>query len=325
MGEDEATQADDDGNRTDDGATRTGDGATTGDSESRRRFLRALGATSAIAGTGLATAQETTEEADGEAGTTEQTTTTERTTTTPDGAIPVVLGGRVSDWLGLAPSPIAGEENPTLQLRAGERYRLVWINLDGERHRWQGVDSDGNVLQRTDAARRVGATRSVTFEATDEMARYRCEFHPEEMQGSVDLGEGFETTEATETTTDEDGTTTEGDETATGSGEVVDVAVGPEDNTLRFVPEEVEISVGDAVRWTAKSSGHNVSAKPEADPKVQLPEGAEPFATYEGNRSFAIMQVGETFEHTFTVPGTYVYVCVPHASEGMVGRVIVSE
>jgi plastocyanin len=105
----------------------------------------------------------------------------------------------------------------------------------------------------------------------------------------------------------------------------VDVAVGPEGSYLRFVPEEVEISVGDTVRWTAESEGHNVSCRPDADRRVELPEEAEPFATYEGNRSFMVMQVGETFEHTFTVPGTYVYVCVPHAGQGMVGRVVVSE
>jgi plastocyanin len=112
---------------------------------------------------------------------------------------------------------------------------------------------------------------------------------------------------------------------AEGSGETVDVAVGPEGQTLKFVPEEVEISVGDTVRWTAESEGHNVSFKPDAHSKVELPEGAEPFATYEGDRSFMVMEVGETLEHTFAVPGTYVYVCVPHAGQGMVGRVIVSE
>jgi plastocyanin len=119
-------------------------------------------------------------------------------------------------------------------------------------------------------------------------------------------------------------TTEEADEAAE-NGETVDVAVGPEGQYLKFVPEEVEISVGDTVRWTAESEGHNVSFKPEAHSKVELPEGAEPFATYEGNRSFLVMEVGETFEHTFTVPGTYVYVCVPHAGQGMIGRVIVNE
>jgi plastocyanin len=128
-----------------------------------------------------------------------------------------------------------------------------------------------------------------------------------------------------QTTTESDETTEDGEDSAEGSGETVDVAVGPEGQTLKFVPEEVEISVGDTVRWTAESEGHNVSFKPEADSKVELPEGAEPFATYEGNRSFMIMEVGETFEHTFTVPGTYVYVCVPHAGQGMVGRVVVNE
>jgi plastocyanin len=106
---------------------------------------------------------------------------------------------------------------------------------------------------------------------------------------------------------------------------VTEVAVGPEGQYLRFVPEEVEISVGDTVRWVAESEGHNVTAKPEAATQVTLPEGAEPFATYEGNRSFMVMAVGETFEHTFTVPGEYVYVCAPHAGQGMVGRVLVSE
>lgn len=291
--------------------------------KTRRRFLRSVGAGSAVAAFGgSAIAQETTEGQETTAG--DQETRTEgegdTQTTTAGEATPIALGGRVDYWLGLAPTAIEGQQNPTLQLRAGEQYRLTWVNLDGERHRWQIEDEAGNPLQRTDPARRFGATRTVTFEATEEMAQYRCEYHPERMQGTVELGEGFETTEG-ETTE-----TTEGDGTATGTdGATVDVAVGPEDNTLRFVPEEVEISGGDTVSWTARSPGHNVSCKPEADRRVELPEDAEPFATYEGNRSFAIMEVGETFEHTFTVPGTYVYVCVPHAGQGMIGRVVVGE
>jgi Raf kinase inhibitor-like YbhB/YbcL family protein len=125
-----------------------------------------------------------------------------------------------------------------------------------------------------------------------------------------------------ETTTDDETTDDAADATAT-AGDVVEVAVGPEGDYLKFVPGRVEISVGDTVRWTAESEGHNVSAKPEADTKVTLPEGGEPFATYEGSRSFMVMQVGETYEHTFTVPGTYTYVCVPHADQGMVGEVVV--
>lgn len=296
MGENSDTRAAGDDNR---GVSRM---------KSRRRVLQAMGGASAVATvTGLTSAQETTSDSP-----------EQETTTAGSEATPIVLGGQVTYWLGLAPAPIESQQNPTLQLQTGEQYRLIWVNLDGERHQWQIEDGEGTILQQTDPTQRVGATQSITFQATDEMAQYRCQFHPEQMQGAIELGAGVETTTTAETT--DTGQTT----TAAGGG-TIDVAVGPEGNYLQFAPEEVQISVGDTVRWTAKTQGHNVSCKPEAHSKVQLPDGAEPFATYEGNRSFLVMEVGETFTHTFTVPGTYVYVCVPHAGQGMVGRVIVSE
>ncbi|WP_238392163.1 plastocyanin/azurin family copper-binding protein [Halorussus amylolyticus] len=283
-----------------------------------------MGAATALTGTGaIAGAQETTTEE-------ETTATDDGETTTASDATPIVLGARTSGWYGLAPASLEGEQNPTLALRAGEPYRLVWINLDGEEHEWHLEDEAGNVGDRTESARQVGATREVVFEASEQTTAYRCEFHPEQMVGTVELGGGFETTaESEETTADgetatDEETTEDGETTASGGG-VTEVAVGPEGQYLRFVPEEVEISVGDTVRWTAESEGHNVSAKPEASSKVELPDGAEPFATYEGSRSFMVMEVGETYEHTFTTPGTYVYVCVPHAGQGMVGTVVVTE
>ena len=108
------------------------------------------------------------------------------------------------------------------------------------------------------------------------------------------------------------------------NGGVTDVDVGPE-GRLRFEPETVEIAVGDTVRWTALSEGHNVTSHPDASPKCENPEGAVPFTSYEGDDHFAIMAVDETFEHGFPVPGEYVYVCTPHAGQGMVGTVTVSE
>ena len=48
-----------------------------------------------------------------------------------------------------------------------------------------------------------------------------------------------------------------------------------------------------------------------------LPAGVEPFD------SGAVEEEG-TFSHTFTVKGTYKYVCVYHEAMGMVGTVIVS-
>lgn len=134
------------------------------------------------------------------------------------------------------------------------------------------------------------------------------------------------TTETTDETTNR--TETTGTETTTGTtgtgGEITEVAVGPQ-GRLRFDPETVEISVDDAVRWTFESPGHNVTAKPGASEKISIPDEAEPFGSYPGDQHFRINEVGTTYEHTFTVPGEYVYVCEPHADQGMVGTIVVSE
>lgn len=105
---------------------------------------------------------------------------------------------------------------------------------------------------------------------------------------------------------------------------VVPVAAGPE-KRLRFDPEEIEISTGTTVRWTFESVGHNVTSLPGASEKCKNPEGAEPFASYEGTDHYSINDEGTTFEHTFTVPGEYVYVCAPHEDQGMVGTITVTE
>jgi len=116
----------------------------------------------------------------------------------------------------------------------------------------------------------------------------------------------------------------DGNESGEAEPAVTEVEVGPE-KRLRFEPEVVEISVGDTVRWIVRSEGHNVTSHPDASPKCENPEGAEPFKSYEGESHFAILEVGATFEHQFTVPGEYVYVCTPHAGQGMVGTVMVAE
>lgn len=120
----------------------------------------------------------------------------------------------------------------------------------------------------------------------------------------------------------------DGDSPAGGSDRadagVSQVEVGPE-RRLRFEPDEVEISVGDTVRWVALSEGHNVTSHPDASEKCENPDGAEPFTSYEGDDHYAVMEVDETLENEFTVPGEYVYVCTPHDGQGMVGTVTVSE
>jgi plastocyanin len=118
-------------------------------------------------------------------------------------------------------------------------------------------------------------------------------------------------------------TTPTGTQDGTGTA-ATRVDVGPE-GRLRFVPQDIEVSLGDTVEWVALSPGHNVTSHPDAAPRCENPEGAEPFTSYEGDDHFAIMDVDEVFSHEFTVPGEYVYVCTPHAGQGMFGSVTVVE
>lgn len=57
------------------------------------------------------------------------------------------LTGVVEAWQGVAPQSIAGMDNPTLELEAGETYRVVWQNGDGEPHNFAIQDDEGTNLQ----------------------------------------------------------------------------------------------------------------------------------------------------------------------------------
>lgn len=91
-------------------------------------------------------------------------------------------------------------------------------------------------------------------------------------------------------------------------------------STLEFTPDTVRIAVGKTVRWKNSSMiVHTVTADPKKATKeesVRLPEGASAFDS--GN-----LDPEATFKHTFTVPGTYRYFCVPHEGTKMYGTVIV--
>ena len=93
-------------------------------------------------------------------------------------------------------------------------------------------------------------------------------------------------------------------------------------NSLKYVPEEVTVRAGRTVVWTNTSSMfHTVTADPalaKDRSHARLPEGAGPFDS--GN-----IAPGGAFRHTFEVPGTYVYFCIPHEAVGMVGRSIVQK
>jgi len=99
---------------------------------------------------------------------------------------------------------------------------------------------------------------------------------------------------------------------------VPEVVMMTDDDT--FQPATLTVKVGEVVRWRNGSKDtHTVTADPKmaADAKdVSLPATATPFDSGE-------VKPGQSFEHAFTVPGTYKYVCRPHEAMDMKGQVIV--
>ncbi|SFR44549.1 cupredoxin domain-containing protein [Halogeometricum limi] len=101
---------------------------------------------------------------------------------------------------------------------------------------------------------------------------------------------------------------------------------------VAFDPPTLTVAVGDEVVWRNTSSrGHTVTAYDD-----RIPEEAEFFATggFENteeardafnNRVEGLIQSGESFSHTFEVPGEYQYLCIPHEQSGMVGTIVVEE
>lgn len=100
--------------------------------------------------------------------------------------------------------------------------------------------------------------------------------------------------------------------TSDGASDEADVVAGPDTN-LTFEPDTLRIEPGEAVTWYFASPGHNVSGVPSHHDEVTIPDGADPFASYEGDNRYRTVERGDTYTHTFETPGTYHYVCIPHA------------
>ena len=87
-----------------------------------------------------------------------------------------------------------------------------------------------------------------------------------------------------------------------------------------FVPAQVTIKAGDTVKWeNVGNSVHHTTDDPAAAIKpgdVANPAGAKPFDS-------GFLPPGSSFTYTFTVPGTYKYVCAAHEMSGMSGEVVV--
>jgi plastocyanin len=87
-----------------------------------------------------------------------------------------------------------------------------------------------------------------------------------------------------------------------------------------FEPAQVTIHVGDTVKWeNVGNSVHHATDDSAAAIKsddVARPAGAKPFDS-------GFIPPGANFTQTFTVPGTYKYVCAAHETSGMSGEVVV--
>lgn len=98
------------------------------------------------------------------------------------------------------------------------------------------------------------------------------------------------------------------------------VEVKMTDTPPKFIPLTVTIQKGDTVEWINNAASlHSVttnSAVAQNPKDVSLPKDAKPFDS-------GFMPPGAKWSYTFTVPGTYKYLCLPHEKDGMTGIVVV--
>jgi plastocyanin len=103
--------------------------------------------------------------------------------------------------------------------------------------------------------------------------------------------------------------------------QIFDVAVGPAGNKIRFVPDTLNILVGDTVRWTWGSDDHSVTSGDStactADGQFCSPDNMNCDAGILSNTGFV-------YEHTFTQAGSYSYFCALHCFAGMTGVINVT-
>ena len=89
---------------------------------------------------------------------------------------------------------------------------------------------------------------------------------------------------------------------------------------MQFSPNPITIHVRETVVWTnASTEVNNVVDDPTQgsnNSEVQLPRGARHFNS-------GYIKPGQSYSHTFTVPGVYRYSCNLHEDQGMFGKIIV--
>ncbi len=100
------------------------------------------------------------------------------------------------------------------------------------------------------------------------------------------------------------------------------VVVTMTDKPARYVPQKITVKVGTTVEF--RNTGqviHDVTTdvsivQDKSD--VSLPPDAKPFDS-------GFIPPGQSWSYTFTVPGHYLYACIPHEKDRMVGEVLVTK
>ncbi|WP_247730237.1 cupredoxin domain-containing protein [Halovivax limisalsi] len=92
----------------------------------------------------------------------------------------IILAGHTSGWVGVEPPLIEGEQNPAIGLFEGRTYTIEWIDGDGATHNIEIRTETGEVVDglATELTAEPDGNQVLEFEATEEMARYRCNPHP---------------------------------------------------------------------------------------------------------------------------------------------------
>ncbi len=87
------------------------------------------------------------------------------------------------------------------------------------------------------------------------------------------------------------------------------VKMGADSGMLAFEPSTITIKAGDTVKWVNnKLPPHNIIFEGGAADK---------------SHDQLMFSPGESYEATFSEPGTYTYYCAPHRGAGMTGKIVV--
>jgi plastocyanin len=103
--------------------------------------------------------------------------------------------------------------------------------------------------------------------------------------------------------------------------ELIEMRSDPLGAHVWFDPIGLFVRPGTTVRWTVRQNVHTATAyHPRNDHHpLRIPTGATPWD------SKFLVNPGDHFEVTLTVPGVYDYYCAPHEAAGMVGRIVVGK